>query len=285
MVISETRDNFRRCRLWIRPAGILVTVAVLIALGKMPFGQQGPSPHENRGQCNDCHLNDPKTAEMEGARTVLVADVDTLCKRCHKVNPDLSHPSMVAASRQLPGDFPLDWAGRVTCTTCHYPHRGSRINLTGYMIRTEKVGRALCGQCHGNLVGKGKSEHAAFLDKSHLESSRTDGVARALLDEASLQCLGCHDGTVAKAGSFGLPGSQGTWEHGSAIGISHPIGVEYPPRDRVREYRPVTLLDPRIRLFKGKLGCCTCHGPYSKEQHGLVMSNSGSMLCFACHMK
>jgi predicted CXXCH cytochrome family protein len=265
-----------------RPPAFIATLMILATLAGLMSGQNEETPHSGGGQCSTCHLNDPEQAKRQGIDLLMLEDIDTICMRCHEVKPTLSHPSNVMASQKPPETFPLDWAGRITCVTCHYTHRGIRPDVTGYIIRGEQVGRSLCQRCHGS--GFDQASHAASLDKSHLASAEPQAGARALLDEISLQCLGCHDGTVARTKSAGLAGSKGAWQH-SQIGLSHPIGVEYPPSRNPKQYHPQGLLDSRIQLFEGKLGCATCHGPYSSEKHGLVMSNDRSALCLTCHIK
>ncbi|NNK62673.1 MAG: hypothetical protein HKO98_05620 [Gemmatimonadetes bacterium] len=43
------------------------------------------------------------------------------------------------------------------------------------------------------------------------------------------------------------------------------------------------LVDPRIRLFDGNLGCGSCHSVYAGEPGLLVMRNERSRLCTSCH--
>ncbi len=47
---------------------------------------------------------------------------------------------------------------------------------------------------------------------------------------------------------------------------------------------PIGLLDERLRLFDGKVGCGTCHDMYSSEPKKLTVSDSGSNLCILCHL-
>ena len=66
----------------------------------------------------------------------------------------------------------------------------------------------------------------------------------------------------------------------------HPIGVDYEmvrASNRKAALKPMGLVDWRIQFFDGKVGCCSCHDPYSKIEKMLVMSDRGSNLCFACH--
>jgi predicted CXXCH cytochrome family protein len=101
-------------------------------------------------------------------------------------------------------------------------------------------------------------------------------------DGATLQCLGCHDGTVGASGDLSTERAPGIGERRS----SHPIGTPYPPRPRRNSdngYVPLGSLDPRIHLPGGKVGCLSCHDMYGSEQKLLVMSNFESKLCYACH--
>lgn len=268
--------------------GLLLIVGLAIALPvltKIVARQLGNSPHDGQGTCADCHVNDPEKAANEHEKVILVKDIDAVCKDCHKVDEGLSHPSNIPATGKFAEELPLDWAGRITCATCHYMHRGGHADATGYMIRTEKVGRAFCEQCHNDLSDRAQGKHGATMDKSHIGGARWKKDDGTLFDEVSLQCLGCHDGTVARSSSTEVAGFGATWQH-SQIGPSHPIGVEYPQSGvGARQYRSVAMLDRRIRLFDGKLGCCSCHEPYSRQNHGLVMSNERSALCLECHLK
>ncbi|MCF6286418.1 MAG: cytochrome c3 family protein [Candidatus Hydrogenedentes bacterium] len=261
-----------------------VAVAITGIVSALTQSTRSESPHNRGGDCAQCHLNDATEALARGERLIYTSDIDTLCQKCHEVEAGLSHPSGMVGTADVPDNFPLDWAGRITCVTCHYAHRESRPDVTGYMIRGEKVGRQYCESCHSDLASRVGSKHLFSYSRSHLGATRGQASARSLLDEVSLQCLGCHDGVVGSSASLVMGSSKGTWQHAS-IGLSHPIGVPYPPRDKRRtKYKPTASLDSRIRLFDQKLGCCSCHDAYSKSKHGLVMSNEKSALCLACHL-
>ena len=66
-------------------------------------------------------------------------------------------------------------------------------------------------------------------------------------------------------------------------------------------YSKMASLDPAIRLIDGRIGCGTCHVPYTEANHQtlsnersafpsvpdplLVMDNRRSELCLECHIK
>lgn len=264
--------------------GLVAGLALLVAVERV-MSLPGPSPHDGEGNCASCHLHDPDSAEDEASRVLLIRDVDILCQECHRDESGLSHPSNIQVFEKTPEEFPLDWAGRITCATCHYTHRQNRPDVTGYLIRSETMGRRFCQQCHDALPSRGAGKHSAALDRSHLAGMNPERAGRGLLDEGSLQCLGCHDGSIATSSSITTSTrGGGSWNHLGSAGLTHPIGVDYPPKSaKARGYRPAASLDRRIRLYNGKVGCGSCHEPYSQSKHGLVMDNTGSALCLECH--
>lgn len=67
----------------------------------------------------------------------------------------------------------------------------------------------------------------------------------------------------------------------------HPIGVRMMAgRGNLEEgeLRSPTSLDPRVRLFDGRVGCGSCHSIYAPGRNKLVMPNERSALCTACHV-
>ena len=97
----------------------------------------------------------------------------------------------------------------------------------------------------------------------------------ATLDSESTRCMSCHN----ESAPFD------TADH-------HPIGVVY---------SKAASLDPAILLINDRIGCGTCHVPYSEANHQtlsnersafpsvpdplLVMDNRRSELCLECHVK
>ena len=43
----------------------------------------------------------------------------------------------------MPPEFPLDWKGDMTCSTCHNVHASDPVKL-----RVKRQGKALCQSCH-----------------------------------------------------------------------------------------------------------------------------------------
>lgn len=102
-------------------------------------------------------------------------------------------------------------------------------------------------------------------------------------------CLTCHDGTIGRnilSQDFSQRGNfQGDTPGDFCVDRGHPVGVDYLPaslKSRGRLKHP-SLLDPAVKLENGQVGCTSCHDSNSQLRAKLVMSNSGSRLCFSCH--
>ncbi|MCC6502487.1 MAG: hypothetical protein IT362_05050 [Deltaproteobacteria bacterium] len=114
----------------------------------------------------------------------------------------------------------------------------------------------------------------------------------ASVDPASAECLDCHQDSVTVNEPLRIC-HQGDCDH--------PIGASYEAlASKNRGLTPPGQLDPALKLSNGKMGCLTCHVPYSAADHEtvaasrgegaqpdpmLVMDNTGSGLCVACHKK
>ncbi len=242
------------------------------------------SYHNFEGRCLDCHLKVPKAGERPN---IFVKDISSLCLSCHEDLKEMSHPVDVSPPKKMriPRSLPLDWKGDVTCTTCHTAHKKGHGR---YMLRVDSYGEPFCLLCHNDLE---EELHKSNIGSAHMRSSirarYIPGSRNLYIDDLSLRCMVCHDAFFAKESLVSKPRAGGRYYHGMDIGLSHPIGVSYlEARARFHgAYRPVEELPKEIILFDGMVGCGSCHNPYSKRHYDLVMSNEGSALCLACHVK
>jgi predicted CXXCH cytochrome family protein len=179
----------------------------------------------------------------------------------------------------VPRDLPLV-DGRIACTTCHDAAPAhSTVQATGALLRGEPA--TLCAACHDGAGPGSRSSHASAVSRAHLHWPEAAGRSRirsASLDPESASCVSCHDGTVA---SLAAPREPRTAMR--PLAGEHPIGVEQRRRWPDDHLRPAEALDPRIRLFDGRVGCGSCHSPYAGREAMLVMSNDRSRLCLSCH--
>ncbi len=265
--------------------GILLLFALVTFYAFLFAGSDNApkSPHRGESQCRNCHLGKAPDG-ANGSRVTLVKDVDLICKSCHDTKEGLSHPSGVKMDWPAPDSLPLDWAGRLTCTTCHYMHDEGKEDKTGYRIRTQTIGREFCETCHSEFKDLVGGKHRQFLDKSHLEAPDSAKTDHSVLDHLSQECLGCHVGRIEQSFSMETQRNITIFQHGQ-IQSTHPIAVPYPPLSTGDlKFNPVGDLDKRINLYNGKIGCGTCHEPFSNKTSGLVMENKEDELCLQCHL-
>jgi predicted CXXCH cytochrome family protein len=255
------------------------------------------APHFfSTNECLECHFTIPQAGGEKPLR--FVKPVTELCGRCHKDLNPLSHVVDVVPTMNMPEGMPLDALGMLTCATCHDPHRNRVDTRTGkrtYYLRTDRQGKAFCLLCHEDPQHPGEVSifskrdevtHRRSMTRSHGFSNFSVVDKDVKLDRISLQCMGCH-GADEKTVDLKKLGQGVYWMRGSGIGLSHPVGVDYDDAAwKNRELIPLKEVDKRIKFFDGKVGCCSCHDPYSPGGGaGLVIGakDSYQALCLACH--
>ena len=123
------------------------------------------------------------------------------------------------------------------------------------------------------------------------------------LDERSVLCMSCHDGTVALDSFGGNNGAQyigGAGLIGTDLSDDHPVGgtAVYPlgvswmrdPAEWENTPRGFELhewTDPDTNEVFDVVSCYTCHEPHKRggNEHMLWVNNAGSALCLTCHIK
>ena len=171
--------------IWKRCKVLLIALLCSVALFLVRSAVCVSDGHRFAGQCGRCHLNEPK----DGLKPLFVKDIDALCRECHPQQEEgLSHPSAIKPSFPLPRDMQLDWAGKMTCATCHNIHGKGK-----YLLASEKNGKAFCVSCHKQtLLAKGKYGHEAVSSRLHQPRYENTDLNQPL-DGESQECLGCHD--------------------------------------------------------------------------------------------
>ena len=209
----------------------------------------------------------------------------TQCAVCHRISAVLSHPVDVVPSMVVPAHLPLA-NGRITCVTCH----GTDDTGQAEVPRPITGESAFCGQCHDPLGSSRADLHANAGSRAHL--SWSDGMKRDRIggslatwgpDPESRSCLTCHDGSLASGAGLLQSSAFSRGQMAARLLANHPIGGEQRPRGRGDSLLPPERLDPRVRLFDGRIGCGSCHSLYADHESLLVMSNQDSRLCLNCH--
>lgn len=126
------------------------------------------------------------------------------------------------------------------------------------------------------LISFGKSEETSENPES------------GAIDAFSQDCLSCHDGLRASDIAVVYRNSPENPRKGKRVsGKDHPVGMDY--ADYVASgrgnYKPIAMLNSKMMLINGKVGCLTCHNPLNPEKNHLVMSDFRSALCLTCHNK
>lgn len=242
------------------------------------------SPHEfSPEECQGCHAGMPQPGQK--SPFPMIGKIRTLCSRCHyKLIRKYSHPDeIVPMNVNVPADMPLSVDKKVTCATCHDIHAEAEWSKGVYLLRRPASGIEFCSVCHEAIPGG----HIINLKYAHSAGSKYVSVDRSgSLDRLSAACISCHDASIDPVDRDKLVGS-GYWMHSRELSkhlINHPVGVSY---DEVRAARSYMFnhrssLAP-VKLFGGKVGCGSCHDPYSTLPGKLVMDNTGSRLCLKCH--
>lgn len=202
------------------------------------------------------------------------------CASCHQMKAGFSHPVNVPLQAGMSARLPLVH-GKLVCTTCHDSnvdaHRIARATRDPLL----RIGNAevLCSQCHDSSDNTRASSHALAIGQAHLLGDSSKAKPGGLIRETQ-NCLTCHDGLISQ--DVAMTSLRGSFD---SMG-EHPVNVTYRSHTDTTDQilvKPATSLNPVIRLFDGKVGCGSCHSPYSRQESLLVMSNYRSQLCLGCH--
>ena len=245
-------------------------------------------PHDfRRDDCSICHMMNEagKTAGLK------LSSAD-MCRNCHKdiFSSGYMHPVDIYPEKNMPpADLPLSDIGLLTCNTCHDPHI-SQLTPSGapsYFLRRRQPGKQFCSACHADLADD-LSGHTAALKEAHFDSGYMATTAESELDVMSRNCITCHDGAYATSVTIRSGDRRHERSSFSHEGGRHPLGIDYEQarlrRGNGKHLQPRSRVDKRIRFFDGNIGCGTCHDPFSSARKDLVMPNTNSRLCLACHL-
>lgn len=249
-------------------AVLLCAAASLYAAGG------GRNAHPSGSDCGACHVLGRDVDREQASK--LLASQEMLCIRCHERAVEVSHPSGFAPRRTLPAEYPLDWKGDLTCSTCHVTH-GREPGL----MRGKKRAKEFCLACHDRAFFRNmKDAGTSLVISGHLDIGR----GTIDIDRHSLHCLGCHAGSHSGGGAVSV-GRNGILRHSSGS-APHPIGRSYRDASRKGGFHPEhQLAQKNIILSDGKISCVSCHEAYKKDHGRLVATLDRSALCLSCHAK
>jgi predicted CXXCH cytochrome family protein len=173
------------------------------------------------------------------------------------------------------GPSPIQGGALAPCTYCHAPH-SSRSGTPGLW-----------------------SQQLSTVSNYTLYSGTLNAVQQPLLGSVSNKCLSCHDGTVAPGqttpyGSIKMSGSMlGQDVFGTDLSTVHPFNFKLPLDPNTPNLLGSVISgtgtgSPSVKLVNGNVQCTSCHEPHnqfidSTTQMFLVVDNTASALCLACH--
>jgi predicted CXXCH cytochrome family protein len=228
--------------------------------------------HPANMPCEACHLAG-NSVRPEQAH-LLIATQEKLCATCHQNLAQVSHPSGFPPRTKLHADYPADWKGDLTCSTCHEVH-----GKTPGIMRGKRRGRELCLACHdAQFFAHMRDQGNSMTGSGHLEAG--NAMADTRLDSYSRQCMACHG---AKGDGDAPSVDRNMIVRHGATSLNHPIGANYAKAMKFGGYRKISQISKKILLPGGLVSCVSCHEGYSKTHGKLVIPRAKSALCFECH--
>ena len=251
------------------PGHVLVVLMALLLWGTSG-AQAGQNGHADLA-CGACHLaGDNVTAE--NARQLSTSQ-DWLCSSCHGDAMAASHPTGFVPARPLPAEFPLDWKGEVTCSTCHDLHNDQPAHL-----RAGNDGVDGCLACHSvDFFEEMADSGMLLMGFGHLNAG---GDRMSTVDRYSERCAVCHRQSLTISGD--VVRVAYTSFNGTGM-ANHPVGTAYRQAMFHTDLRPAAELPKEMLLPDGRVSCLSCHRGYSR-QHGALAVELGR-LCISCHDK
>jgi len=259
---------------------LLLTTALVYSKGKRT--------HEfDKAECTICH-----TANSNSMRGETYSGLTLKCMTCHTTLYDKGymHPvDMTPKNVHVPLDFPLSPTGTLTCATCHDVHTDPEtpFGQKSFFLRRYEKGKTFCDICH-QRTDKLATGHEAVFREAHFDSKYVVTDLSMEIDNMSRNCLSCHDGSIGPSVKL----NAGKWRHAENFiehddGGMHAIGMRYgdvASKNKKAMLKPIESIDKRIRFFEdGKMGCGSCHDPYSSNPKKLIIEATQDRLCFACH--
>lgn len=242
--------------------------ATCSASGSAAAAAAADDPHAGIS-CAKCHLGTAARA-MAAATATAVDPRSRACRNCHR---DVQRRGGTAAALGFhAGD-------RSDCAGCHTFHQAGRLKSAVGEVRLEAgLEQAVSDHCAGCHVA---GAHLADLTGAHRTAAALYHQDAAILaDQTPSQgCLNCHSaGAANRWQSRTVEASLVFSEH-----ATHPLGVAVVPGSGQDERRIRDRIDPRLRLFAGRIECQTCHSLTAPTPDLLVAFSTPRDLCLGCH--
>lgn len=168
---------------------------------------------------------------------------------------------------------------KADCAGCHSFHETGRLKSTVGDVRLPgSRQRAVPGHCAGCHVDGARLSEMSGAHRTAAALYHQGGTDLAA-QSPSQGCLNCHSASHASDWqNQPLEGRLVFSEH-----ATHPLGMVVVPGSGQDERRIRERIDPRLRLFEGRLECQTCHSLASAQPYLLVEFPTQGDLCLGCH--
>lgn len=179
----------------------------------------------------------------------------------------------ILGSHNLQGGAPIS-GSLPACLFCHAPHSN----------KTASAGLW--------------SQKLSTVTTYTLYSGTVNQVQQPQLGSVSNQCLSCHDGTVAPGqttpyGNITMKGAMNAQDvFQTDLSTVHPFNFTLPLNPNTPNLLPSVIsgsgtANPAVKLINQNVQCTSCHEPHNQfidsTNTFLVIDNSSSALCLACH--
>ena len=219
--------------------------------------------------CTLCHAG----AAARAAVATVADGPDPRSRTCRGCHRDVGARGGSAASLGFHGNPKADCAG------CHSFHEAGRLKSTVGDVRLpasrQRAVPGHCAGCHadGARLSEMSGAHRTAAALYH------QGGADLAAQSPSEGCLNCHSASHANDWqNRPLEGRLVFSEH-----ATHPLGMVVVAGSGQDERRIRERIDPRLRLFDGRLECQTCHSLASTKPYLLVEFPTQGDLCLGCH--
>ncbi len=172
-----------------------------------------------------------------------------------------------------------DGTGR-ECRACHKFHSPSAISAgdNRFSVQVErKTVEYVCSSCHDT------ESRPSELSEGHRQAAEifhSEGWMQSSLSPSGI-CLSCHAEGGSRSETFSTAYMTGSYQFDEHS--SHPVGVTVvagsgEPGNRIRAD-----VDPRLKLFDGRIECQTCHDLTGRAPQLLADFADRTELCLGCH--
>ena len=183
---------------------------------------------------------------------------------------------------------------------------GSIINSTHDFSTSEQNNGEVCIYCHTPHNANGST--TVLWNRDLKDPSVYTLYNSSTLEEqpvgpgsVSLLCLCCHDGIISTENilpdfSFHGKSPECTNCHSmldpaaapfTDLSDDHPVSIPYSLVSPGLHERPINDVFPNgVRLFEGRVECASCHNVHDPDNRPFLrIADSGSALCYTCHIK